>query len=225
MKRLAWLVAMLAPASAAAYSDRELFDEPSITGGAGGRYFTGSRLDGYACSTCHAGATSEDFTIAPLPDELVAGTRYDLRITWAHADKPHSLNLELARPDGSHPMVVVPTGTAVPRESRCELAANGTVATYTIDVGARRVVGVEPCGASMVSLSFVATGGPIELSIGAIAGDASETPIGDASFERRITLGVTPAGPNGGCASAPGAGLGAAFALLAILSARSRTAR
>ena len=79
MKR-AVLLAMLAPAVASAHSDRALFDDPAIAGGAGGRYFTGSRLDGYACNVCHTGATTDDFTIEALPDKLEAGRRYDVVI-------------------------------------------------------------------------------------------------------------------------------------------------
>jgi len=221
----AWLIAaMLVPAAASAHSDRALFDDPAIVGGAGGRYFTGSRVDGYACSVCHTGGgTTDAFTIDPLPETLEAGRRYDIFVRWTQPELQHSLNFELSMPNGGNPMIVIPTGGAVPRESRCNQAADGVPAVYLIEAGVRRVVGIEPCGASMVNASFVANGGPIELSIGAVIGDNSETPIGDATFERRITLGVRPAGPDGGCAASNG-GLGAALAVLAVLRARSRTA-
>lgn len=219
----ALLLILALPAASHAFSDASLYEVPAIEGGGGGRLFTGSRVDGYACSVCHGEAPATDFTIDPLPDHLERGRRYDLVIRWAHPELPHALHLELANPDGSHPDVTLPA--MPPPASRCGQATDGTPATYAVDVGIRRVIGVEPCGAAMVTASFVATGERIELAVAAVRGDGSETAEGDATFERHLTFDAPPPG-GGGCRTSDQPGLVVAVASLAmLLTARSRRAR
>jgi hypothetical protein len=216
VRALAFVIAL--PAIASAFSDQSQYSEPVNVGGAAGRYFTGSRVDGYACSVCHQGATTNDFTIDPLPERLEPGRRYDVVIRWRDPETPHSLHIELVTKGGAHPAVAVPM--TISRESRCGQIDTGPSAIYTIDVGVRRVVGVEPCGASLVSLSFLASADPIELAVSGVRSDNSETPIGDATFERRITFNA--AADSGGCSTSGGAGLLVALALLTIRSRRAR---
>lgn len=224
VKRIAVLL-LLVPAVAAAYSDRALFDAPAIEGGAGGRYFTGSRADGYGCNVCHGTATTDDFTIDPLPEPLVPGRRYDLTIHWNDPTVPHGLHVELTA-NGTHPQVMPQDNLALPPASRCGGVAGGMPAVYTIDSGVRRVIGVEACGASSVTLSFLYAGAPVELAVGGVRGDASDTAIGDRVFERHLTIdGRTHTGDPGGCTAGGGAGFGVVLVLLALVRARSRTAR
>jgi len=201
-----------------AFSDVSLYTAPVTEGGGAGRFFTGSRVDGYACSVCHRGATTEEFVIDPLPEHLEAGRRYDIVVHWTDATKPHSVHLELSNPDGSNPAVMIPA--IVPPQSKCSMPA-GMSALYTVDVGVRRIVGVEPCGAQQLTASFVATGKRIELAVAAVRGDASDTADGDATFERRITF-DGPAPESGGCQTSGGSGL--AVGLLVLLRSRRRRA-
>lgn len=192
-------VVLAGAAPASAFSDHTLFAAGVDKGGGGGRFFTGSRADGYSCSVCHKDGPEATFTIEGLPDTLVSGTKYDLVIRWDHPEVPHALQLELATPSGAHPSVTVIPAAMLPPASRCGGTAAGEPAVYTIDVGVRRIVGVDDCNASSVNVSFVANGQPIELSIGGVVSDASGTADGDGIFERRIALGQRAASP--GCAA------------------------
>jgi hypothetical protein len=169
---------------------------------------------------CHRGATTEEFTIEPLPEHLEPGRRYDVVVRWPNPAVPHSVHVELSNPDGSSPMVALPA--TVPRESKCNLDPNGMSALYSIDLGIRRVVGVEPCGAQQLVVSFVATGKRIELAVAAVRGNASDTADGDATFERRITFDGPPP-ESSGCATSRSSGL--ACVVLVLFRRRRRRAR
>ena len=224
MKRLG-LLALLIPAHASAFSDPKLFGESVDTGGGGGRYFTGSRADGYACSVCHTGSTAPEFRVDGIPDAPVAGERYELTVHWDDAVTPHALQLELTSANGTHPTVAVAPDAMLPAESRCESKLDGTSAVYTVDVGARRIVGVENCGARSVTVSFIATGGPIELAIGGVRSDASETAEGDGTFELRTTFGEKLVASSGGGCNTGGAATGWCAAALVLMAARRRRVR
>jgi len=203
-----------------AFSDPDNYAKPVSVGGGDHRFFTGSHADGgYACSVCHHDGPAPDFVVDGIPDTLVAGTAYTLVVHWPHPDVPHSLQLELVTPSGAHPNVAIPT--MVPIESRCEISATQDSAIYTVDVGARRIVGVKDCGASAVAVSFVATGEPIELAIGGVVSDSDGTDGGDGPYELRTTLGVhLVATGGGGCSTSGGdagwlLGLGAAGTITA----------
>lgn len=215
------LLVLLLPASALAFSDHSQYAAPVSDGGAAGRYFTGSRVDGYACSVCHVGPETSDFTIDPLPDKLEPNRRYDVVVRWADPATPHGVHVELTTKGGMHPGVMVPA--APPAEAHCGQVASQPLAIYQLDVGVRRIVGVEPCGASLLALSFIGSSDPIELAVSGVRADSSETSTGDATFERRITFNAPPA-DSGGCTTSGGAGLPIALAL-ALLRIRSRRAR
>ncbi len=223
-----WIVIALvlgSPGVAGAFSDPALFAESATTGGGGGRYFTGSRADGYACSVCHQGGDAPQFVIDPLPETLVPGSSYELVVRWDDPDSPQALHLELATPSGAHPQVTTPPVAMLPAESRCAGLPGGEPAVYTFDVGARRVVGVADCGASRVAVTFVATEEPIELSISGVRSDGSSTADGDGVFDRRITLGRRLTSSGGGCSSGRGTATVVAPALLALLLRRRRRSR
>ena len=207
--RRGWLVlAMLvAPRAAHAFSDPALFGQPVAAGGGGGRYFTGSKVDGYGCSVCHHGGKPPRLVLEGVPDTLVTGTRYTLTVRWDHPEIPQAVQLELTTPSGAHPSVEVTPEAMLPAESRCEQLPAGTPAVYTFDVGARRIVGVEDCGASMVAVSFVATGEELGLALGAVRSDGSGTADGDGVVEQRLTLGQhLSASGGGGCSASTGRG-------------------
>jgi hypothetical protein len=208
----ALLLLAACPVIASAFSDPATYSADIVDGGGAGRYFTGARVDPYACSVCHRDATTTDFTLDPLPERLTPGQQYDVVVRWTDPETPHALHLELSLPDGAHPSVEAAPETC---------ADSAEPAVYSIDIGARRVVGVKACGASTVSVSFTATAEPIDLAVSAVRGDRSDSAAGDATFERRITFNAQSSN-SGGCNTTGGAGL--LVALLA-LTARRRRAR
>jgi hypothetical protein len=71
------------PATARAFSEPRSYYDDAAEGGGGGRWFTGSPAEGYACSACHTGGPSQPLYIEGLPtDGYVPGASYDLRIAW-----------------------------------------------------------------------------------------------------------------------------------------------
>jgi hypothetical protein len=197
-----WIAIALTPVTAHAYSDPAMFGDPVEEGGGGGRYFTGSRAEKYSCSVCHQGGEAPRFVIDPLPAVLEEGTRYSLVIHWSDPESPQGLQLELATATGADPAVTIPAPAALPATSRCEGSATGLPAIYSVDIGigSRRVVGVEDCGASRVEVSFVATGNPIEVSIGGVRSNEDGTPNGDGVFDERFILSPAFHASGGGCA-------------------------
>jgi hypothetical protein len=151
-----------------------------------------------------------------IPDTLEAGRTYDLVIHWDDADTPHALQLELLTQGGAHPSVSVVPDAMLPVESHCDQNSTEKVAVYTIDKDRRRIVGVEDCNAASVTVSFVATGEPIELAIGGVVSDGSGTADGDQTFELRTTIGERLVATGGGGCAVGGAGAGLAGALLSI---------
>lgn len=227
--KLRWLACLLliAPATAHAFSDPSLFAMPVAVGGGGGRYFTGSHADPYACSVCHAGGKAPEVTLSGVPDTLVAGTHYDLTVAWTSPSKPQGFQLELTLPDGAHPSVTVTPDAMLPPSSRCDSSPTGASAVYTFDVGMRRIVGVEDCGASQITVGFVATGQPIALAIAGVRGDGDGTAGGDGAYEKRLILGQhLDASSGGGCNAGGDAGaLSIAAAAALAMAARRRRAR
>jgi hypothetical protein len=202
-----------------------MFAMPVSGGGGGGRYFTGSRVDGYSCSVCHTGGTEPTVVIDGIPDKLVTGERYQLVVHWDRPEVPLGLQLELTTPENSHPTVEVTPDAEQPAESRCDQAPGGLSAVYTYDVGVRRIVGVADCNAARLDVSFVANGEPIVFAIGAVRSDGSGTADGDGTFERRIKVGGTlVAGSGGGCDATRAPGLPWPLLFAAIVLRRRRRA-
>lgn len=227
MRAGGWLVALAlaVPARAHAFSDPALFGQGVDKGGGDGRYFTGSRADGYACSVCHRGGATPTILVDGIPDAPVAGTRYELVIHWPDPETPHALQLELTTPSGAAPSVTVTPAAMLPADSRCDRLATGAPAVYTVDVGMRRIVGVEDCHAASVTVSFVATGELIDLSIGAVTSDQAGDVDGDGVVDLRLVIGEHLVATGGGGCNASGGDVGALFALALVTVARRRRAR
>lgn len=215
-------IGLALPATARAFGDHELFDAPAVEGGGGSRYFTGSRADGYACSVCHGTTAATEFSIQGLPRTVVPGQRYEIAIRWSEPDAPHSVHVELSNPDGSHPTVTTIPGPMLPAESRCGHADTGEPALYVLDRGPRRVIGVEPCGASGFSIGFTAGTGPIELAVAGVRGNKDDSAAGDRTFEQRVVIGETLEVPSG-CATGGGATSWGMLVVLGLISRRRAT--
>lgn len=224
----ALVLAALVPGQALAFSDPELFGAPASEGGGAGRFFTGSPADGHACGVCHAGGVAPKVFFDGLPDAGEPGVRHDVTVRWELPELSHAMHLELVNEAGEHPQVELTNAGALPPEERCEGEPDGPAAVYTVDVGARRVLGVQDCGARSLSFSFVAPGGPLRFAAAVVRSNGSATPGGDGVLEVR---GVIPSaeGAGGACAfgvPAPGggrlAGPGALFGVLAVRARRRR---
>jgi hypothetical protein len=223
MRAIAILLALLVPSSAAAFSDRELFDAPVLEGGGGSRYFSGSRNDGYACSVCHGTVVDGGFAIEGLPRTVVPGQHYQITVRWTQPELPHGVHVEISNPDGSHALVTTTPAAMLGAESRCGNLMTGEPALYVLDRGVRRIVGAEPCGAVAISLGFTAGSGPVELAVAGVQGNRDDVATGDKIFEERIVIGAT-VEVSSGCATGGTLGWGMLVVALAVIS-RRRAAR
>jgi len=182
-----------------AFSAPERFAMPAVDGGGGGRFFTGAPADGHACGVCHQGGVAPEITIRTqdaarlvlqnLPLSYQPGQRYTVTLTWPATGGSHALALELTDAEGRHPAVEHTPAASTPPQSRCDGLPNGPSAVYAVDVGARRILGVEDCGATQLDFSFVAPDTP-ELYFGAgiVRSNSSGTAEGDGVLELRHTL-------------------------------------
>lgn len=201
--RAAWaapaLVAALAfPSAARAFSNPALFAAPAEQGGGAGRHFTGSPADGLGCGVCHRGGAPPRIFVEGLPEALEPAARYDVTLRWELPQISHAMHVELLTAGGEHPGVELSNAAALPPEERCEGDPDGPPAVYAADLGARRVLGVQDCGASALTFSFVAPAEPLYFAIGAVRSDSSATPEGDGVLEHRGVLSPAGAPAEGG---------------------------
>lgn len=201
MSRRAWVVLAglgLAPVSAGAHSDSARFAEPAELGGSAGRYFTGSPEDGLGCSVCHRGGAPPRVTVDGLPSVLEPGTPHTVRVAWEDPSESHALVLELVDAEGRHPEVELVDAEDPPAQTRCEGDPNGSPAAWTVDLQSRRVIGVLDCGASEVSLAFVAPDAPeLYFAAAIVRSDSSATAEGDGVLELRRTISSAVQGGSG----------------------------
>lgn len=206
----------LAAGTAQAFSEPSRFGEPAVDGGAGGRYFTGGRGDGLGCSVCHRGGSAPEVEVRGWPDETTAGRTYDLTVRWDSGARATALMIELQDGAGVSPGLTLPV--AQPAGARCTDPA-GAPSAELLDLGARKVVAVLPCGATEVAVQVTGSS-QLVLAIGAVASDGSETSEGDGVTEVRRELGGEAAG---GCAVGGGhAGALVGLAVASLLRRRRR---
>lgn len=230
-RAVAFLLAALfwaLPAPGAAFSDPDLFGRPATEGGGGGRYFTGSPLDGQSCAVCHRGGTVPTVAILGLPEAFDPGLEYQVTVRWAHPEISHSLQLELLTEQGQTPIVTVPAAEALSPGARCSSEASGDPAVYQLQPPRRSIVGVRDCFASEVVFRFVAPDAQrLYLSASVMRSDSSGTLEGDGVFDVRHTVvrRGTSTGEDGGCAlsrrGASGGWLGV-LALMLMMRLRKR---
>lgn len=71
------------PSRASAFTEPRTYYDDALGGGGGGRWFTGSPAEGYACSVCHTGPGPESLTIEGLPEDgYVPGQTYEIHVAW-----------------------------------------------------------------------------------------------------------------------------------------------
>ncbi len=191
MKRAVFLLALGAsalPSGARAFSDPQLFADETQTGGGGGRFFTGSPLDGYTCSVCHRGGPTPHIRVFGFPQAYQPGETYEVEIRWDEPDLPHGLNVELVNQTGEDMNVRLVSESKVGKEGRCDRSQTGDVAATLMKSGNRRIVAVSDCGAESARFRFDAPSrASLALSAGLVRADGSEDAEGDGVLaERRI---------------------------------------
>lgn len=139
-----------------AFSAADQFAAPVAQGGGAGRYFTGSYVDGYACSVCHSGGTPPAFRVTGLPNGYMPGATYEIEVSWDKPNVHHALNFELIGKDGNLPgQVALLDPTLVDARGRCTGLINGKIPAFERTAGTRKVLGIEPCeGVSSVRFRF-----------------------------------------------------------------------
>ncbi len=165
-----------------AFSDLERFPQASTTGGGGGRLFTGSQRDGYACSVCHRGGLEPSVVVAGLPlDGYVPGQTYDVEITWDNAGAAHALHAEIVNSDGrAGGSVSLLDPALVDARGRCGSLPAEDPADYMIEGEGRQILGVSGCGASHLLFRFTAPDLPEVTFVGSVVrSDSSASAEGD----------------------------------------------
>jgi hypothetical protein len=94
------------PASAHAYSSFGDYARSVAEGGGGGKFFTGTPLDGYTCDVCHSGGAAAKLDVIGLPTAgYVPGQTYQIAFQWPAPlldDAPKSaLMVELTDTNGA----------------------------------------------------------------------------------------------------------------------------
>lgn len=172
------------PASARAYSDPSLYPEPVDIGGGGGRWFTGSSADGFACDVCHTGGTGPNITVGGLPDEgITPGAHYDIFLSWpanAQLSLTAEFTDELRRGAGT---IALPNPQSTQPFERCALEEGGELPTGLFEAeNGRNVFTVIDCGAQSTRFRWTAPAaiaGPLWFNVGFVASNEDARPTGD----------------------------------------------
>lgn len=85
---------------ARAYSTLGEFADSITAGGGGGRYFTGSRRDGFTCGVCHVSNTYFGIEVRGLGESIEPGKTYDLTIAWEGEAERVTFSGEIVGPKG-----------------------------------------------------------------------------------------------------------------------------
>lgn len=214
------------------YSSPGSYAQPVIPeGGGGGRWFTGSPVDGFDCSVCHADGPPLELDIEGLPVEgWIPGERYELRIGWADPAAHVSLLVEFARANGSGigQLELAPEDMLLPEE-RCG-GGPRAAKLHPLDQE-RTIASLGDCGARLLRVNWTAPAHADEdawLFLAGVNADDSDDPSGDGVMVERIRL-PSPANPAPeGCAitDSPRAPVGLAlFGLFTLALIRPRFGR
>lgn len=205
-------LALAAPSGARAYSDPERFTVDVTGGGGGGRYFTGSPVDGYACSVCHDSQDSPIPTVSvrglPVDDGYVPGTVYDVEVSWPPGTPSVGIQLEMVGRDGKGAALLsLPDEGSLAPSAHCGGLADESVASYLTTDGDRTIVGLRSCKAGSLRFKFTAPNtADVAFSGGLVTSDDSATAAGDGFVSLNRVLyryGEAKASTPGGCSMWP----------------------
>lgn len=174
------------PGTVQAYSDPAAFAAPVLEAGGGGRYYTGSRAEGYGCDSCHAGRKAPDVRLDGLPSRYVPRATYELRVSWSRKNVHASAALELTdeRGNGAGTLALPPAGAYIAAEL-CEPIDVGALAAQLYPADRDRTVAATPdCGASTLRVQWTAPSkdvGPIWLAGSVLVSNHDGTVSGDGA--------------------------------------------
>ncbi len=145
----------LSPSLAHAYSDGTRFEDPTLLGGAGGRFFTGAPADGYGCAVCHTGGTPPPIVFAGLPAAgWDPGVTYDLTLAFPEGARSASAVVEIADESGQGVGTLELVQDAdLDAADRCR---DGTAATSIVPVAGRTLARTDACGAARARVRWIA---------------------------------------------------------------------
>ncbi len=191
-----------------AFSDPERFTTPADEGGAGGRFFTGSRSDGYTCAVCHSGGSAPEVTVRGLPTSgYEPGELYEVELRFRNADGNHALALELLDAAGRSLELELLSEAQIDVSERCGAEEKERRASYLAKEDDRWVLGVEACEAEAVRFRFRAPNKSQTLFVASVlASDNSATIEGDGVTEVAQTFyrdGHHESGSSGSCTANP----------------------
>lgn len=223
-----WLVIVTLgwPATARGYSSPGLYaGAPEREGGGGGRYFTGSRRDGFACDVCHVGGAGPTLTLDGLPVGAYApGAVYtfDLRVDPGHPGRV-ALTSEIVDADGiGLGRLSLAPKDLLTDEERCAGGGHGGALFDTED--GRQIAALQDCTATRLRYQWTAPeagGGAVFVHVAAVAADGEGTPADDG-----VTVLVREVAELGaeerGCRAAGHVGLAGLFPLMLLAWRRWR---
>ena len=145
-------------ATARAFSDPAAFAAPVLEAGGGGRFYTGSPAEGYACDGCHRGGAAPALRIEGLPARYVPRATYELRVSWPRDIEHASAALELTDERGyGAGTLALPGAAAYLPEEECEPHDVGLLAAQLYAADRERTVAATPdCGASTLRVQWTA---------------------------------------------------------------------
>lgn len=212
--------------AAHAFSEPLLYGEDPLSGGGGGRFFTGSPLDAYSCAVCHQGAPPPSVRLSGFPEVFVPGKTYDIALTWTHPAAPHALNLEIVDEDGrAAGELALPASESLTADDRCTFTEDellkDTQASYLVASETRTIVGVRACGARTLHFAFTAPrASKVALTASVVRSDESEDVSGDGVLElRQLAYRSGEPLPAAGCATRTPGRATTLWAMLSVLVA------
>lgn len=234
LRAAVWAMAVWSLAGAAlAFGNPQRFAAEIDVGGGGGRFFTGSARDSYACGVCHGQIPLGGLVLEGAPwAGFVPGAAYRLVIRWPAGLSGVALNLEITDPDGlALGTLVVPPADQRTVADLCTDPEQAGVEVFASADG-RQIATVAACGMQQATVDWIAPVDPAPaglglsglppawLSAGVVAENDDDDWSGDAVVELSGLLmvagqgsaetGVIEAYPS--CSAAPRPLLGAAAA-------------
>jgi len=170
---------------ARAYSSPDLYADSVLNGGGGGRWFTGSSADGFACDVCHAGGDGPELAISGLPlDGFMPGASYEVAIAWpAGAQLALVAEFTDEQKQGAG-AIVLRDPDALQLYERCSMAEGEGAPPFGLHdaEGGRKLFTIIDCGAQSTRFRWTApvvATGPVWFNLGFVAADEDASPDGD----------------------------------------------